>query len=177
MESGNLAEWVQAAGIFAAVGTWIWQKRSHDLQAVLFVLEQMGSREMRDLRHWVLNEMKWKSAKDMTGIENERWRTVAVSLDRVGFLARIGCLPPEVFKRFVRPELFRRLWTQLKPLIQEVRSPPQSGRSPAANPGEVSGSHSGYCDNFEWLVKKHLPQIERGRSGYRMAVEAMRGED
>ena len=73
-------------------------------------------------------------------------RSVAVALDRVGYMARHHLLPDTVFTDLLKG-MIEELWTaKLKDTVDEVRK-----------------DRPGYCHSLEWLVTKKLPKIRAGK--------------
>ncbi|MBA3974943.1 MAG: hypothetical protein C0504_12100 [Candidatus Solibacter sp.] len=146
---GSFPDWIQAWAVVAGVGAFIVQRRTHDLQALLFVLEQLGSEQMRDRRAWVIKELP-KLKRPLTDLELAKARTVCVALDRVAFLHKMGALDGRVFYWFI-PGVFEQLWDALDGFILETRQP-RGGNDPG---------RPDYCKTLEWFIKRELPEIMR----------------
>jgi hypothetical protein len=110
------------------------------LQALREVVTELGDEKMRILRSEVLGR-----SVDKDGLEFKK-RTVAVALDRVGYMAKHHLLPDTVLTELLKG-MIEELWTkELKDTVEEVRK-----------------DRPGYCQCLVWLVKKKLPKIKTGK--------------
>lgn len=139
----TLTEWAQVIQVPIVAGglLFVWLQirqasRAMRLQALREVLTELGDVEMRKLRSEVLSH-----PVDDKGLEFKK-RTVAVALDRVGYMSKCGLLPDTVFTELLEG-MIEELWDKgLKETVAEVRK-----------------DRPGYCKCLEWLVKEKLPNI------------------
>jgi len=139
----TLTEWTQVIQVPIVAGglglVW-WQirqaSRAMRLQALREVVTELGDVEMRKLRSEVLGR-----AVDDQSLEFKK-RTVAVALDRVGYMSKHGLLPDTVFTDLLKG-VIEDLWDkELKKTVDDVRK-----------------DMPGYCQCLKWLVEEKLPKI------------------
>lgn len=163
---GTVPDWIQAIGVVGIPCTLFYaayQVKTHNLQALLFVLEQLGSEEMRDRRAWVIKELP-RLKRPLTDVELAKVRAVCVALDRVAFPHRMGALDDRVFYWFI-PGVFEQLWEALESFIGETRKPR----------GENDPGRPEYCKSLQGFVERELPEIMR-RQGRKALMASLRAD-
>jgi hypothetical protein len=150
-----IAQIVQCGFLILALLIAGWQVleagRARKLQATRELLNEIGGRELREARTWVLTEMPTFDAFDPTKLSKEDFHkalTVAVAYDRVGYMVEQHLIPEDALFRFQRDEI-ELLWQKLKPVVVHMRR-----------------AREHYCVNFEDLSTKWLGhQIQKQREG------------
>mgnify|MGYP001061516838 CR=1 FL=1 len=117
--------------------------KARKLQVVRELINEIGSEEIRTLRHWVLYDMPAFDA--LTAEQLWKARKVAVALDRVGYMVKQRLIPEDALFEWQRDEI-NQLWTKLEPLVEEM---------------QTKRSRPNYCKHFTYLATEWFPRMQQ----------------
>lgn len=152
MAVGDMALWLQFLVLFGSALGALWAireaKRARDLQSTIVLIDELGSKEVRKARSWVLDNLPEDgSAKDIPVDGLEMAKTVAVAYDRVGFLIMQKLAPQRPFFEWQQDEIGR-LWPRLEPIVTKEQT-----------------RRSHYCKHFKDLALVWLPKATAKHGG------------
>lgn len=152
LSSWTLSNWSELAGFAQVMQTGmvivglilaIWQSKEASLarrqQALRDVINELGSESMRQLRAWVVHEMK--EVQHLSREEMLRAQTVAVALDRAAYMIHERMLELKVFTEFMAG-VVEQLWPKLDPVVTKIRK---------------DYNRPEYCRHLVLLATKWLP--------------------
>lgn len=126
--------------------------RSRELTATTQLLTEIGSPEIRKGRSYVLYDLPPSS--DVSALKPddiETIRSVAVAYDRVGHMVLEKLIPDKASYQFHGDDIGL-VWNIVEPVVQHYRN-------------KKAPSRRHYCEQFESLAPKWLPEMKRKYGG------------
>lgn len=114
--------------------------KARKLQATRELINEIGDKEVREDRWFVLYEMF--DAAELSDDDHKRASRVAVAYDRVGYMVRQRLIPEDALFDWQQDEI-ELLWPKLEPVVTANRK-----------------TRPHYCTHFEYLFREWLPRMK-----------------